>query len=501
MNLSLLLQMAAEALPDRVALGSRDGGLTFSDLALGARRVGALFAADAGERVGLVDLNSEAIPLALFGSALACKPFVPMNYRLADDQLRALVARTAPAVVVVGAGIAERVGPIEGIRYVEREKVLEVSADPAAALADPGGADPEDVAVLLYTSGTTGSPKAAVLRHKNLASYVFTTVEFASASEDEAALVSVPPYHIAGISAILSSTYSGRRIVYVEGFEPDAWVATVRREGVTHAMVVPTMLNRILDVLEDGEGLPSLRSLSYGGGPMPREVIERAVRMLPAVDFVNAYGLTETSSTISLLGPDTHREAFASTDPAVRARLGSVGRPLPTLTVSIRGPHGEQLPPGERGEIWVRGDQVSGEYLGAGHDGNDGWFATRDEGHLDESGYLYLHGRLDDVIVRGGENLSPGEIESVLMDHPAVAAAVVVGVPDIEWGEKVVAAVVLHDRSSATEDELKSFVRSRLRSTQTPERIQVRDELPYNETGKLLRRVLREELAKEFATV
>jgi len=236
---------------------------------------------------------------------------------------------------------------------------------------------------------------------------------------------------------------------------------------------------------------------------MPLAVIERAMGLLPDVGFVNAYGLTETSSTVALLGPDDHREAFASPDPAVRARLASVGRPLPSLEVSIRDAGGAPLSAGERGEVWVRGEQVSGEYLGRGDDLDDGWFHTRDAGHVDDAGFLYVHGRLDDVICRGGENLSPGEIESVLVAHPAVATAAVVGVPDTEGGEKVVAAVTLEADAVAgdvSEDELRAFVRERLRSTKTPERIDIRTELPFNETGKLLRRVLREELAAQYGS-
>jgi acyl-CoA synthetase (AMP-forming)/AMP-acid ligase II len=232
---------------------------------------------------------------------------------------------------------------------------------------------------------------------------------------------------------------------------------------------------------------------------MPLAVIGRAMALLPGVGFVNAYGLTETSSTIALLGPDDHRAAFASDDPAVRARLGSVGRPLPTIELSIRDAAGEPLGAGERGEIWVRGEQVSGEYLGRDASADAGWFQTRDAGHVDEAGYLYVHGRLDDVIVRGGENLSPGEIETVLMEHPAVEAAAVVGIPDTEWGEKVVAAVVPVPGAEVDEDELRDFVRAKLRSTKTPERIEIRAELPFNETGKLLRRTLREELGATFS--
>ena len=497
----MLLQMAADGMADRTAIGAHEDGLSMADLATRAGRAGTFLAALPGERVALIDLNSEAVPLALFGAALAGKPFVPINYRLTDEQLRALVARTAPAVVIVGDGIAERLGAIDGIEVLSRSDFLERTADESIDPADPYAGDPDGIAVLLYTSGTTGEPKAAVLRHQNLASYVIGTVEFAGADETDAAIVSVPPYHIAGISAALSSTYSGRRVVYLEAFEPEAWVEVVRREQVSHAMVVPTMLNRILDVVErDGEGLPSIRALSYGGGPMPLAVIERAMALLPDAGFVNAYGLTETSSTIALLGPDDHRTAFASDDPTVRGRLASVGRPLPSVEVTIRDPLGREVAPGERGEVWVRGEQVSGEYLGREGGDDDGWFKTRDAGQIDDDGFLYVHGRLDDVIVRGGENISPGEIEDALLSHPGVAAVAVVGIPDTEWGEKVVAVVVPAAGAEVDESELRDHVRGLLRSTRTPQHIEVRAELPFNETGKLLRRVLRDELTDRYGT-
>jgi len=217
---------------------------------------------------------------------------------------------------------------------------------------------------------------------------------------------------------------------------------------------------------------------------------------MPHVDLVNAYGLTETSSTIAMLTPDDHREAFASDDPAVRARLGSVGRPLPALEVEVRGSDDEILAPGEKGEIWVRGEQVAGEYVGNNTLTEDGWFRTRDAGWFDEHGFLYVDGRLDDVIVRGAENISPGEVEEVLMAHVAVAEAAVIGIPDPEWGEAVAAVVVLHPGGSASEDELQGWVRARLRSTKMPGVVEFRDELPYSQTGKLLRRVLRDELAE-----
>jgi acyl-CoA synthetase (AMP-forming)/AMP-acid ligase II len=368
-----------------------------------------------------------------------------------------------------------------------------------AGHAPAGGlpVDPDAVAVLLFTSGTSGAPKAALLRHRHVFAYVTSSVEFMGAGADEATLVSVPPYHVAAIMALVSSVYSGRRIVQLPAFEPEAWVAAAVAESVTHAMLVPTMLSRILPVIERTKTrVPTLRHLAYGGGRMPLPVLEQALELLPEVDFVNAYGLTETSSTISVLGPEDHREAFASTAERIRRRQRSVGRPLPTVELEIRDPEGRPAAPGATGEIWVRGEQVSGEYEGTTGTVGDGWFATRDAGFLDDDGYLYLEGRLDDVIVRGGENMSPGEIEDVLVAHPAVTDAAVVGVPDPDWGERVVASVVLDQGAACTEDELKEWVRGRLRSSRAPEAIEFRSELPYSETGKLLRRVLRAELSK-----
>jgi acyl-CoA synthetase (AMP-forming)/AMP-acid ligase II len=216
------------------------------------------------------------------------------------------------------------------------------------------------------------------------------------------------------------------------------------------------------------------------------------------VDFTNAYGLTETSATVCLLSPDDHRAAAASTDAQVRRRLASVGRALPTIELEVRDAAGRTLGPHEPGLVFVRGAQVAGEYRGAGSvlDGA-GWFATQDRGWVDEAGYLFLEGRADDVIVRGGENISPGEIEEALLAHPAVADAVVLGVPSDEWGEAVGAAVVLRAGAAVTVESLQQWVRERLRSSRVPERLVFRAQLPYNEMGKVLRRVVRAELEQQ----
>jgi acyl-CoA synthetase (AMP-forming)/AMP-acid ligase II len=503
MHTALLLEMAAEAFPDRTATGPHHIGVTYAELAARARAGGHWLHRQEGPTVVFVGLNGAALPTLLFASAEIGRPFAPLNYRLADAELRRLLARTAPSIAVVDDDMIARVEGTEGVAIVSRSTFEAACVDPANR--DNERPDPDrDIAVLLFTSGTTGDPKVAVLRHRHLASYVISTVEFMHAEEDEATLVSVPPYHIAGIAAVLTSVYAGRRTVYLPVFTPEAWVEAAAAEKVTHAMLVPTMLGRVIDVLEArGERLPHLRSLSYGGGRMPQSVIERALRIMPQVDFVNAYGLTETSSTIAMLTAEDHREAIASDDPMVRRRLGSVGRPLPTLELEIRGPHGEVLGPGQSGEVYVRGEQISGEYLHRKALQEDGWFPTNDAGWLDEDGYLFVEGRLDDVIVRGGENISPGEIEDVLRLNPHVADVAVFGLPDDQWGEKV-ACVLVAKGAQPPVDELAAWVKGRLRSTKTPEVWEFREALPYNDTGKLLRRQLKAELsdpARQLAAV
>jgi len=497
---ALLLDMIADAAPDRLALGRRSEELTFAEVRRRAHNGAAWLEAHGGRNVAFVGLNGPGLPIALFASGMLARPFAPLNYRLPDADLRKIIARTAPSVAIVDDDMLARLGEIEGVSIAPR------SAFEAAATA-PGRHDAvfededHDVAVLLFTSGTTGEPKAAILRHRNLTSYVISTVEFLGSEDGEAALVSVPPYHIAGVSAILTGVYSGRRILHLEAFGPEDWVEMAAAEEITHAMVVPTMLGRILDVLEArGESLPALKAISYGGGRMPLPTIQRAMELLPHVDFANAYGLTETSSTISILGPDDHRMAIYSDDEHVRRRLGSVGKALPSIEVEIRGPNGAVLPPGQSGEVHVRGEQVSGEYAHRKVTDDEGWFATNDGGWMDDEGYIFLEGRLDDVIVRGGENISPGEIEDVLRGHPQVADVAVLGVPDDQWGEKVACVVIAKDGRPAT-DDLAAWVKARLRSTKTPEVWEFREALPYNDTGKLLRRQLKAEMAESARPV
>ncbi len=489
MNIHLILQMASEAMGEREALVNGDSRYSYADLAHMAQGMAARVGA--GEKLAYLHEASPAMPAALFGAALAGVPFVPINYRLADEQIDQLLARTAPAVL-----LSERTVDVSGIRPISPSAPFTQFFEGEAPDDDNG------IAVELFTSGTTGAPKSAILRHRNLMAYILGAVEFMSAGEDEATLVSVPPYHIAGISAVLSSTYAGRRMVQLPNFTPEHWLRLAKDEGITHAFVVPTMLQRILEKAQDDPemlDLPALRNIAYGGGKMPLSVIRQAVEALPHVNFTNAYGLTETSSTICVLTPDDHRTALASSDTDIQKRLGSVGRILPSVEIEIRDEDGTPLGPDEAGLVFVRGDQISGEYKNQADPTksdpthSDGWFATKDRGYLDADGYLFLDGRDDDVIVRGGENISPGEIEDVLRTHKAVRDVAVIGTPDTEWGEAVTAVIVRAPNADCDSDNVCEFVRNALRSSRVPSRVEFVDALPYNETGKLLRRVLRDQ--------
>ena len=262
MNIAMILEMAADALGDRLAYGTRADGLSYEGLRAAARGIADRVDGSGAERLALMEPNAPIVPATLFGAAWAGVSYAPLNYRLPENQLEALLGRIEPAVVsaphwIDNKGTSDRAFPDS----------------------------PDAPAVLLFTSGTSAEPKAAILEHDQLLAYIFNTLEFASAGEDEAAIVVVPPFHVAGVAAVLSNTYVGRRIVPVPGvrFSAEDWLVTARDEGVTHAMLVPTMLGKIVEAMEADETLrvPTLRALSYGGAKMHPSILRRALRALP----------------------------------------------------------------------------------------------------------------------------------------------------------------------------------------------------------------------------
>jgi acyl-CoA synthetase (AMP-forming)/AMP-acid ligase II len=497
MSVALLLEMAASD-SERVGVVTDDQRLTVGELNTLADGGAGVIAASGAGSVVYVGLGGAMLPLLIFASARAARAFTPLNYRLSGEALAELIERLPDPLIVFDAEYADVVAGLGATRLESQEFLA------AAATAEPAAEfpDPDDVAVVLFTSGTTSRPKAVELTHNNLTSYVTGTVEFASAEPGDAALICVPPYHIAGVGAALSNLYAGRKMVYLRKFDPQGWIRLASAEAVTSATVVPTMLDRIITELETNPTpLPALRTLAYGGSKVALPLVRKALALLPEVGFVNAYGLTETSSTIAVLTPDDHRLAHQADDESARKRLGSVGQPVPGIEVQIRADDGTVLGAEEVGELFVRGDQVSGRYaeIGSVLDA-EGWFPTKDVAYLDSDGYLFIGGRSDDTIIRGGENIAPAEVEDVLVEHPHVRDVAVVGVEDDEWGQIMVAVVVPVAHITPDPEDLRAHVRTQLRGSRTPDRVVFRHELPTTPTGKVLRRQLADELKSPTAT-
>jgi acyl-CoA synthetase (AMP-forming)/AMP-acid ligase II len=493
LSISLLLEMAVSADPERIALVDGDDRLTTGELSQLADGGAGVVAASGARHVAYVGSGGAMQPLLIFAAARAGVPYTPINYRLSAEGVRELIGRLPDPLVIVDDRYRDTVDGAGTLVMGSKQFVTTArTAEPASEFADP-----EDVAIVLFTSGTTSKPKAVELSHGNLTSYVTGTVEFDSADAADAALICVPPYHIAGVNAAMSNLYAGRKMVYLANFDALTWVRLVAAERVTTATVVPTMLDRIVCVLEQERvDLPTLRNLAYGGSKVPLPLVRKALELMPDVGFVNAYGLTETSSTIAVLTPDDHRAAHGSLDETVAKRLASVGQPVPGIEVQIRAEDGTVLGANQIGELYVRGEQVSGRYTGIGSvlDG-DGWFPTRDIATFDDAGYLFITGRADDTIIRGGENIAPAELEDVLVEHPHVHEVAVVGVPDDHWGQAIVAVIVPAVGVEPDAEELREHVRKCLRGSRTPDRVVFRGELPTSATGKLLRREIVESLS------
>lgn len=493
MSIALVLEMAVAADPDRVAIVDRGARFTTASLAGIADGGAAILGATGARHVAYLGVGGVLLPALLFASARAGIPFTPLNYRLSSDALAAQIGRLGEVVLVVDEDYRAAVAGLN-LRAMTSEDFM---AKASHGVGIARNADAEDVSTVLFTSGTTSRPKAVELTHNNLLSYVMGTVDFDSASPDDAVLISVPPYHIAGVGAALSNLYAGRKMVYLPRFDARDWVRHVVDERITTATLVPTMLDRIVTFLEaEPTPLPTLRNLAYGGSKVPLPLVRRALEALPEVGLVNAYGLTETSSTIAVLTPEDHRLAYQADTPAEARRLGSVGRAVPGVELQIRDEDGNVLGPGETGELFVRGAQVAGRYAEFGSVlDTDGWFGTRDHASIDADGYLFITGRSDDTIIRGGENIAPAELEDVLVEHPDVSAVAVVGVEDAHWGQIIVAVVVPAPGAQPDAEALRDYVRQALRGSRTPDRIVFRPHLPTTDTGKVLRRRLIDELA------
>jgi len=461
--------------------------------------------------LAILDTNSHIYVASYYAAAKAGLTFLPLNYRAKEPELEYMLNTAGARVLLVGdryLDLAVKIHPkLKDTRIIAigagDDKVPMLNELLAGVGPDESEAEveDEDVSVLMYTSGTTSLPKGVMLSFRDFTAYVTANVEMADGSERGAFLVCAPFYHIAGTTAMMTNPWTGRKMVVMPQFEPRTWLELVQKEEVTHAFIVPTMMKQLLDEPAFAKAdFSRLTNLAYGGAPMPIAVIRRAIEAFPKnVGFVNAYGQTETTSSLTVLGPDDHRIQGTPAEVELKLRrLNSIGKPLPDVEIRVRDDDNNFLPADKVGEIIIRTPRIMKGYAGRTDEAAlaDGWRATGDLGWVDEDGYVFFAGRKDDMIIRGGENIAPAEIETVLMSHPAVDEAAVIGVPSVEWGQTVKAYVVIKPGQKADARDIQEFCRTRLASFKRPEQIEFIDALPKNALGKILRKELhaREEM-------
>src|SRR5579863_3099495 len=510
MNTVNFISIPGSIVPDQEALVFGAERLTYAALNDLVARLSSVFKGlglKPREVIAALDTNSHLYVAAYYAASKAGLTFLPLNYRAKEAELEYMINTADVKVLLVGDRYIDLVGTIapklKGARLVALGKgdgkMPRLDALIAKAEADENEAEveDEDVSILMYTSGTTSLPKGVMLSFRDFTAYVTANVEMADGSERGVFLVCAPFYHIAGTTAMMTNLWTGRKMVIMAQFDARTWLDLVEKEKVTHAFVVPTMMKQLLDEPNFAKtDLTALTNLAYGGAPMPLAVIRRAIGAFPKnVGFVNAYGQTETTSSLTVLGPDDHRiEGTPEQVELKLKRLNSIGRPLPDVEIRVRDESSSLLPPGEVGEIIIRTPRIMKGYAGRADDAAlpDGWRATGDLGWVDEEGYVFFAGRKDDMIIRGGENIAPAEIETVLMSHPSVDEAAVIGVPSVEWGQTVKAFVVKRPGQNVTASEISEFCRTRLASFKRPEAIEFIDALPKNPLGKILRKELRD---------
>jgi acyl-CoA synthetase (AMP-forming)/AMP-acid ligase II len=515
MNTAEFLQISSYSVPDRTAIVSGLARFTYMELADRVNRLATALQAlgvARGSKVAIMAVNSNAYVELYYATAKLGATFVPLNYRSKHEELVYMITTAEVSVLAVSerylgllAEIRPQLSTLKTVIAVDTQVEGMLNYEQLIAATEPEEifveTDDMDPTIIIYTSGTTAFPKGVVLTYLDLTTYVMNTMEPANPETSGVTLISVPIYHVAGATAIMSSIWGGRTLVVLPQFDPKTWLEAVQGEHVTHAFVVPTMLKRIMEYPDfEKYDLSSLQLIAYGAAPMPYEVVRHAVEVFDC-GLMNAYGQTESTSSITYLGPEDHAIKGLTGEELERRlkRLRSVGRPMDDVAVMIMNDDNEPLDPGREGEICVAGARVMSGYFKqeeATHEAIvDGWLHTGDVGYLDEENYLFITGRKKDLIIRGGENISSGEIEAAVSSYPAIDDVAVIGVPDPDWGEVVMSVCVLKPGAQATADEVIQYCRGRLASYKAPAHVVFVDELPRNALGK----VLKNELRKQYA--
>jgi long-chain acyl-CoA synthetase len=492
---------------DCPALTADGRTVTFGELDRRSNQIAQALAADgvgAGDRVALLDTNGAEFFEVLFATAKLRAVTVAVNWRLTPTELAAIVNDAGAETLVVGAAFVPVVEAIEPhlpqvkkiivIGGHERHRGYDDWAAGAPAI-DPGiRSTPEDVVLQLYTSGTTGEPKGVLLTEHNVLSLVRVSGPELGLDRDSVNLVAMPLFHIGGSGYALIGCYAGCHTVLLRQVDPPEMLAMMVRHRVSALFAVPAVLQFLVDVPgRDGLDLSALRTITYGASPITIDVLTRSIEAF-GCDFVQVYGLTETTGTVTTLWPEDHRRALAGAHPE---RLRSAGRPVRGARVRIVSTEtGAEVPAGDVGEVWLSSPQNTVGYWQKPAETaavltEDGWLRTGDAGCVDAEGYLFIHDRVQDMIITGGENVYPAQVENALMSHPAVAEVAVIGVPDRRWGETVKALVVAVPGSDPVAGDLIAFARERLAHYKCPTSVDFTEALPRGPSGKVLKRELR----------
>jgi long-chain acyl-CoA synthetase len=514
-TIAAIVRTHSEAAPDRIALRCADRSLTYAELdTITSRTANALAALGVGkgDRVVFLDHNSVDHFVVFFAAAKLGAIFVPVNWRLSASEIAAVIADSGAATAIIGTPFLDTIvsvraalPAVENLLGCGVARTADSIADlyhlvSSAPVDDPGTpVSGDDVAVLLYSSGTTGRPKGVMLTHDGLIVHSGTTAAMWRIDKDAQLLAAMPLFHVGGGGWALTGLFRGAGVTVLrEVTAATTWRALV--EGsVTHTFFVPAMIQQLLaaDDRPSRDQL-NLEVLLYGASPIAVPVLREAIALFGPV-FIQGYGLTEGGGSLAHLSQDDHDPSEAN------IRLGSCGRPDPGVELRIVAPDSwDERAPYEVGEIVVRSSQNMRGYWNLESETSaaltaDNWLRTGDAGYLDDHGYIYLHDRIKDMIVAGGENVYPAEIENVVMAHPDVNDVAVVGAPHQVWGETPMAFVVRRPGSALSEQDVIDYCREHLARYKCPTQVSWLDELPRNAAGKLLKRDLRSGLTPSVA--
>ena len=518
MNTTDFINIASAICPDRTAIIFEDKRYTFGQLnerinrlANGLIKLGI----QKGDRVSFLQVNCNQCVETYFAVAKTGAIYLPLNFRAKEKELTYMLNTAEAATLIAGEryipmiqSIQPELKTLKNLISIEKKHddmlyyediVNESSAD--EVVTEIGD---NDTTILMYTAGTTGFPKGVMLSHTSFSTYVLENVTPPDPDIEERNILTVPLYHVAGIQAMMAAIYGARTLVMERQFEPEEWMTLVETEKANRAMMVPTMLKQLLDHENfKKHDLSSLKVITYGAAPMPIPVIRKALEEFPGVSFINAFGQTETASTITALGPEDHVLTGTPEEMEKKLkRLSSIGKPMADVQMKVIDQEtGKTLGPNEVGEILAKGPRVMSGYWKdeektAKTIDKDGWVHTGDVGYVDDDGYYFLAGRSSDMIIRAGENISPEELENVIREHPKVEDVAVIGVPDETWGEEPRAVVIPKKGEKPTEEEIMEYCRQNLASFKRPRSVLFVNDLPRNPMGKLVKREIREKYGK-----